>query len=125
MNVKLLRRVAAHIKAEPRRWTYNWAKPSDEAPCGTQACIAGWAIILGCGLKRPLDKRGNLKIPKRLANLDGGNTYTSYPASKLLQITPAQAKRLFIYWPKQFTEQFSAEEAIARIEHFIKTDGRE
>src|SRR5438445_10412823 len=40
LNVKLLRKVAAHIKAEPSRYVqYDWVRPDSDSPCGTQACI--------------------------------------------------------------------------------------
>lgn len=45
--VNLLRRVKAHIIEEPRRLAMeSWVQVSSEAPCGTAACIAGWACLL-------------------------------------------------------------------------------
>jgi hypothetical protein len=50
LNKKLLRDVLKHIKIEPRRFNMNkWVKESKKAPCGTQACIGGWACLLTVG----------------------------------------------------------------------------
>jgi len=57
MNVELLRRITTHILEDPRRCimaSYYVRKdenvPSfksyDFPPCGTAACIAGWAVLL-------------------------------------------------------------------------------
>jgi hypothetical protein len=94
MNVPLLRKVKKHILAEPRRLEMNnWAVNVDEeeAPCGTQACIAGWAVILGKGLT-------NNK--KREKYIDRANTHYSMnfwhnTARKLLGLTQDQAYNLF------------------------------
>lgn len=124
MNVKLLRKVKKHILAEPKRFCFHWARKSLEAPCGTRACIAGWTIILGAGLMEPFDADGDLVIPKSLTRNKMG--YYSGPASKLLGITEEQADRLFVYWPSPFKDRgYDAKTAAARIEHFIKTEGKE
>jgi hypothetical protein len=47
MNVKLLRKVAKHILAEPKRWGFMWRLHTTDSPCGTQACIGGWTELLG------------------------------------------------------------------------------
>lgn len=48
INKKLLRRVRNHILAEPRRYNqYVVGQASDDAPCGTAACLMGWAAVLG------------------------------------------------------------------------------
>lgn len=47
-NLKLLARVRDHILEEPRRYNQGvFGQESGEAPCGTRACIAGWAALLG------------------------------------------------------------------------------
>lgn len=50
LNVKLLRRIQRHIVAEPRRYeqsVYGDTVTGKKAPtCGTQGCIAGWAVFL-------------------------------------------------------------------------------
>lgn len=45
LNVKLLRRVLAHIEADPEHWAQDgWAQRAPE--CGTKHCFAGWAVAL-------------------------------------------------------------------------------
>jgi len=53
MNVRLLRRIAKHILAEPKRLQMDFLRtPMEELPsnlrppCGTACCIAGWGIVL-------------------------------------------------------------------------------
>jgi hypothetical protein len=127
MNVRLLRRVAKHIAAEPRRFQMgDWIiKKSEEgerfrefshkggatlhnfAPCGTAACIGGWTQIIS--------KRKN--------------------STAALAIDEYQSLRLFNVseWPEQFETPYLLAKtpakrvriAVARIEHFIKTKGQE
>ena len=140
VNTKLLRRVAKHISEEPKRLAMgSFIQTKDEttakftehyhrdklrnfgteptehnfAPCGTAACIAGWATILG---------KGDTDMP----NSEG---------ERLLDIDAYEAGRLFYVdsWPKQFEKPYMeamtpakrARIAVARIEHFIKTKGAE
>lgn len=51
LNVRLLRKIQKHILEEPKRFWMGWWKEDSipghkPAPCGTTACIAGWAVIL-------------------------------------------------------------------------------
>src|SRR6266702_3332565 len=124
MNVKLLRKVAKHIAAEPKRYCFDWELKDPDVPCGTKACIAGWTIILGAGLKEPFDENGQIKIPQSLRTTGFGGHY-SKPARELLDITQPQAARLFLYWPRPFdSSKDDAATAVKRIEHFIKTKGK-
>jgi hypothetical protein len=126
MNVKLLRRVKKHILEEPRRLCMAWyvIKKSEDkkliagrpfAKCNTAACIAGWTLELN-------------KIEV--------NPYESehIRACKLLDISYDEGLRLFepSSWPLKFRDgrrddgtEETAQVAAARIEHFIKTKGRE
>jgi hypothetical protein len=81
-----------------------------EVPCGTAFCIAGWARALDPGITDD----------------------ACYYGQRLLDLTSNEARRLVVmsFWPDQFKgpDDFSEEasaRAIARIEHFIKTEGRE
>lgn len=124
MNVELLRKIEAHILEEPKRFImsqYIVEKSSDRpdvngrdfAPCGTAACIAGWACLL------------NNVHPSDIGSASAG---------RLLELNWDQRDRLFepSFWPKEFIDGTAgdgqagtAEVAVARIEHFIKTEGRE
>lgn len=128
MNVKLLRKVAKHILQEPKRlvmWkvlvTQSKDNPTvDDRPfarCGTAACIAGWTCVLA---KTNLEK----KTPQNLLD----------EAERLLGLTVLEAELLFqpTAWPNKFHagqvddgKAKTAKVAAARIEHFIKTKGKE
>jgi hypothetical protein len=125
MNVELLRKVKAHILAEPLRLVMSTVVASEEdgdadevlwrafPACGTVACIAGWACILS-------------GISPRDASMS--------KAEGLLHLDVLQANRLFEpeQWPREFSdgitddgEERTARACAARIEHFIKTKGCE
>lgn len=128
MNVKLLRKVVKHILAEPKRLVMgSWlqrklyeddyidandiARPFPK--CGTAGCIAGWTC--------ELSKKGHVR------RID-------WMAKRLLGLTTLEARRLFLpdQWPDRFGsgvaddgKKKTAAIAAARIEHFIKTKGKE
>jgi len=149
MNVKLLREVKRYILAEPLRFNMrDWGKGSAHAPCGSVACIAGNACIVGekgLGFKIPTKVRKGQRV------IDWQGWYNSEfigefigpeeCASELLGLTTAQADRLFLIeslhgfvgWPERFEKAYLAAKtpperakvAAERIEHFIKTKGKE
>jgi hypothetical protein len=120
-GARLLRRVAKHILAEPKRLDMAYfidrvTDPKGVAhkmpPCGTVGCIAGWAVTLS--------------TTERVAY---GRIATR--AAKFIGIGDVVAQRLF--YPGQWPEEFSrineyraqtvrhARLTAKRIEHFIKT----
>lgn len=136
MKTRLLKKVAEHIKEEPRRldmekWT-DVVDPvyADSPPCGTVGCIAGWACMLN----------GDKPTPG-----GGSQIYFFSRGQELLGLTKDQADRLFTApalafewksaptWPKKFARRYEkaktpkgrASATLARIEHFIATKGRE
>ena len=131
MNVELLTRVKEAILREPKQFYMgSWfANDSSyyihyEIPnCGTTACIGGWAVVLGKGFHNP-----------READEAIGSRIGREPETQL-QLTPEEGNRLFFseHWPEQFRIAFDTAEtpeqraqiAANRIEHFIKTEGRE
>jgi hypothetical protein len=94
LNVKLLNRVKKHLLEEPKRYYQGWwaNKATKEdgfegaAPpaCGTQGCIAGWAVFL----TEPKSKWD--KIIQKTYNIDFGRK-----ARKLLGLTVKQGDALF------------------------------
>lgn len=47
LNVALLEEVKKHILSVPDSFRMEtWAEPSADAPCGTVACIGGWAALI-------------------------------------------------------------------------------
>ena len=120
MNVRLLRRIQKQILKEPRQfymdtWFKEAAWKGKKNPnCGTAACIGGWAIAL------------SLSITPREAS---GFTAPEKRAMEALKLTSRQADLLFQpnWWPRKFRRRASTnpQQAIARIEHFIRTKGNE
>ena len=129
MNVKLLRKVAKHILAEPKRLymtsfirtkKHSGSIGRPYAKCGTAGCIGGWACILELKVKDPHEfwqRHDVAGEARRLLELDYQQEYNLFEPSQ---------------WPKQFKRGTSddgkkktAQIAVARIEHFIKTKGKE
>lgn len=132
--ISLLRKVAEHILEEPRRLNMNyWRRPlgSSEGkiyqarmengewrelpspPCGTIGCIKGWAD--------ELDPHVSLR-----ALLPDGGLRLFYVSSITIDGDP-------LCWPTRFRNKYLAAKTprgraaatVARIEHYIKTDGEE
>ena len=138
LNVRLLRRIQKHILEEPRRFqmgaaviragnpkqwkliapTFAHDASKTMPPCGTAACIAGWADILsgGSGNGWTVRERAATKL-----GVPAGFSWLGHP--------------LFDdnSWPQPFrtryraakTPQARAKIAAQRIDHFIKTKGAE
>jgi hypothetical protein len=102
INVELLARVRAHILEDERRIEMSrYARRAygrTAPPCGTTACIAGWAVILTDGL------------PKRITD----DYYASVKprAINLLGLSEDEADRLFFVmgWPRAFHDRYRAAE---------------
>jgi hypothetical protein len=120
MNVKLLRKVKRWIEEHPESYTYDWLANG----CGTRGCIAGHTLLLG---RKDLKGKRTAEIEKILHKEQrGGDGIFTGAARKLLRISEPAAARLFINWPAPFSASLNkAKVAAARIEHFIKTRGRE
>jgi hypothetical protein len=128
-GARLLRKVAAHILAEPLRYeqdcTANMGKPGEEfregrqyPACGTVACIGGWIEILA--FKRSVeDVCEGLRFSAIREAL--GCTYEQ--VEDLVQYTFRDG------WPKRYLDAYNkaktprgkARVAQRRIEYFIKT----
>ncbi len=147
INVRLLRRVERAILKEPRRFVMKWWHATGDVianhieekyrpPCNTVACIAGHVQWL--------------TDPKRFAAdvKAGYDGCVEHDARKALGLDDEQADRLFMMqdwgddggldpfrsgWPKKFCDAYNnaktprarAKAAVARIEHFIATNGAE
>lgn len=128
MNIELLEKVKPSLRKEPRQFNMNrffYSNPNSNIPnCGTSACIAGHTIAVYNNV--------NLKEAReKLNDRNENNLYDSCEdlAIKLLDLTEEQADRLFFFnkWPLQFQKNHpnNVEQACARIDHFIKTEGKE
>lgn len=127
MNTKLLLKVKAAILAEPLKFDMAaWFAPEKKSPCGTTACIAGWAISLDRKWKRLKPGLSQMRHfyfrPEKLAG-------------EAIGIDFDQTERLFFRcnWPPgmshayvhETTARGRARIAARRIDHFIKTNGAE
>ena len=138
MNTALLRKVARHITAEPKRLDMGeWATAcrGRRAPsCGIVGCIGGWACILSAKGKT-MRKRFDVAYEKveEAWGPDFGEM-----ARRALRLDEDQRNRLFFVdnWPEEFRVAYDnadwdnkhtamARITKARIAHFIKTGGRE
>lgn len=123
LNVELLRKIQAHITEEPKRFDLGaWIDPSTEAPCGTVACVAGWAIKLS-GIDLDSGERPDWDRDELLGHY-------SAPAAKVLGLANReQSESLFLSWPPKYADAYwftqdraeRARIACERIEHFIET----
>lgn len=131
MNVKLLRKVQKFLLDEPRRfdmcnWITNQAENMDvlkDPPCGTACCIAGAVYVIANKLQLDPEK----EYPS--------SAEVNYFAISALGLGKVEADRLFLtpWWPEELYKKYDsartplqrAKVGVARIEHFIKTNGAE
>ena len=148
INVKLLKRICRAILHEPRRLDmYGWIYDDDihhmgcDAPCGTAACIGGFAVILSRtrllankSWKKAVKSCLTEKPAEYLFGYEFMDEVIACEAQKLLNLTSAQAERLFVSsnWPEKFhigysdaTHKKQAKVTVARIKHFTETNGEE
>jgi hypothetical protein len=136
-TVRVLRKVQKFLIEEPRR--FNMYEGITDAlglkdqlevpPCGTACCIAGAIYLIDT--KTPLPVGANLRI--------GFGKIEHHIASKF-KLSDDMMSRLFYQnpyscnqWPKIYTDAYMAAKTpleracigVARIEHFIATDGQE
>lgn len=137
MNIDRLLRVKERILAEPAAFQMD----GYVSACGTACCIGGHAAI-DAGFITPSATTSRLgyDLTPAGAQVVGGLAYGSGRDgfgvfSDALGLSPSAANRLFFVanWPKGFREPFeraagaAARATIAskRIDHFIRTEGRE
>jgi hypothetical protein len=127
INFRLLRKIQNHIMEEPRRVVMSrlalkegeFTKfiedaPKKFAPCGTAACIAGWALILSGEKPFTLNESG----------------LGAESAQELLGLNGNEQTSLFHLWawPETFSEKYHkakfpkqrAKIVSDRIDYFIK-----
>jgi hypothetical protein len=137
MNIKLLREVQKRILNEPKQFQMsNWFIFNKDIPnCHTAACICGWVATIASKCKKP--SSGAKKMGSHVVNfycgISGWDTPLRHFAQKKLDITDNEAHRLFKFfcWPEEFVCAYQpgtieyAINAVARIDHFIATNGAE
>jgi hypothetical protein len=153
--IRLLRRVQKRILKEPKQFemstgfilnghnagilfssTPDYIRHGEIPNCGTAACVAGWALTLGTGCKKPIQAARKFHEFRKLKSVWGP---IESRARRILSLSKEQSNRLFYadQWPVQFNRDRSltgfsrlskrkqAQLAVKRIDHFIKTDGAE
>lgn len=125
MNLELLEQVKAAILAEPH--LFNMDDFICRGSCGTEACIAGWAV--------KLSDPATFQYAEGLSGTQYTNDLVLNAARSALQLRWDEAARLFwlISWPPSFrshdhearSPQDHAQAAANRIDHFIATKGQE
>ena len=140
MNVALLEKIIEAIQAQPEkfdmsRW-FNRLQDENDNFCGTTQCIGGWALVLGMSIDPIEDIYYTENDGSRLAeSANGEKQWINDIAQKVLDLSFCQADRLFhvMNWNEKFmrdyddaqTPEEKAAVAVARIRHFIATEGRE
>jgi hypothetical protein len=100
INLKLIRRVLRHVKADLRRLEMSHyfrfhGKDSESKSipaCGTTACCAGWACILA-------DAKTQSQIEQKILQMDASNWGTGYYFNRgkyLLGLTEGEAEIVFV-----------------------------
>ena len=131
MNTELLKKIKEAILAEPRNFNMAmWILWDADAPCGTTACIGGWAAVIANELKDPGEQRA-LQEGHQL-----GNRLTFENGTEALNLSKMEESRLCYddNWPEPFRTRYSeasdrddrqlmAQIAAERIDYFIATDG--
>lgn len=140
-NYRLLRQIRDEILKEPLRLDMNAAVyiADDVAPCGTTACIAGFALMDREIRQRKVDwKKAGMclvgKLPMSCNSLKMSWRSAEPRARRLLGLNFEQSESLFHVrnWPMDFRIDYYTKEntrieaakiAAARINFFIKTKG--
>lgn len=138
MNIPLLKRVKAAILKHPKQFEMadwfgsvlyfghdrsGYLKHHKAGGCGTAACIAGWTCHVALENKKLVETDAAIGFE------------AARKATELLELSRNQAACLFYHsaWPRRFAEQHEdaktlsdrARAAARRIDHFIKTKGKE
>lgn len=140
MNVKLFREIQNAIRQEPDRfdmsdWVNGHQTDGSGNFCGTAACIAGFACVLEANREKPARSFKDRVLAVIGLATPAFMVQWEVRARELLDIDLPQANRLFYTsnWPEPFraeyydgqTKECRAKAASKRIDHFIKTEGRE
>lgn len=124
LNFRLIRRIIEKIEATPEAYDQGvWGRRAPTAPCGTAACIAGWASFLG-GKKSLEQLHRNLKSVRKLAvDLIGLKDTKDYETE--IGMFDGYADR----WPRPYSNRFQdattrkqqAKVAVAYLKHVLRT----
>ena len=138
LNIELFKAIREKIATTPEAYDQSvFARPENAAPCGTAACIAGWACVLSGEmstdeLKRRERAKGEefLSIEStatRVLGLDGDEAdilFTEAPAGRSEEWYEDDER--YGGWPEPFATQWEEESALERVaiaylDHIIET----
>jgi hypothetical protein len=130
LNIELFKKVRRKIKTVPASYRQSTDAETDQrSPCGTAACIGGWADILSAPNKAERDKRmgGEVDLNRaaRELGLKGRDFYGELRTERAVLFDGRPEKR----WPKPFSDQWRrartkagrAAVAVAYLDHIIET----
>ncbi len=135
MNTKLLRQIQKEIREEPRRlrmsdWIRTDVTGVGAPPCGTVACIAGFATILS----HDYETKAPLTFNTKALVCQGGSESYEKEGARALGLTPRQAVTLFYtgQWPARYRNDYvsahsskrRAQVTCKRIDAFIRSGGK-
>ena len=108
-NRRLLLKTAKRIETVPESYDQaNWCQPTDRAPCGTAACLAGELII--CSAPTVEEGVKLLRDRYQLPDFPG----TSEMAANLAGLTEVETNKLFPGdvgdWPDPYRTRYVAAE---------------
>jgi|SRR6185503_17664585 len=120
LNIELFKKIREKIAATPEAYDQEtYGRREEEAPCGTAACIAGWACVLSDRV--PLL---TLQRQRYISNLD-----IPFLAAEALNLTVDEADILFSgnpdwddgaetdvrAWPEPYASDWSASKTLPEI----------
>lgn len=129
LNVKLLRQIVKHLKEEPKRydqgkWGLQICSTEPGAPaCGTQGCIAGWAVFLSVPqeLWPNLFAGGVFKPGGEADRLGLNDSPATRAAQRLVGVTDDEAHALFAVDNQSYSQgEEGVKEAEAKIRSLIR-----
>lgn len=121
LNFRLFRKVITKLETTPEAYDQgSYGEPSELAPCGTAACIAGWAAHLS-GEMTLLQLHENWTEVQETAQRELG--IDDHELSVLFAGTPARKwpRRFAGQWMRSNTSKQRARVAIRYLSHIINT----
>jgi len=141
VNVELLNKVKAVITEEPRRYDQqailcqgeelDYLQPIERPPCGTVACIAGWTAVLAG--PEGIERCRIWETAKDLLGIDKLQAQKLFSEIDICTYGEDDTPEMLDRWPYAFAKAYEDAESpkeraaicVERIDHFIRTEGRE
>lgn len=127
LNFRLLRRIITKLESTPEAYNQGkWGERNSEAPCGTAACIAGWAAFLDGKLTHQQLRR-NPKSAQRKGAKSLGLKISLYQTDEVYTLFTGDPSDT---WPEPFSTRWinasgnrkrEAKVAVAYLKHILAT----